>query len=164
MSNKQKKSKTLIISCLLFLISAGISTHSVAAETSATPIKDALEITVYRSPTCGCCHKWVETLEKDGFTVSMHDSDDMDSVKQSFGLQSHLHSCHTGTIGGYVIEGHVPAADIRRLLNEKPKAAGLTAPGMPRHSPGMQPVDEQPKDYDVLLFDTEGKTAVYTSY
>ncbi len=164
MSSKQIKSKVLIISSLLFLISTGISTQAVAAETSATPVKDALEMTVYSSPTCGCCHKWVETLEQDGFTVSVHSSDDMNSVKQSFGLQPHLASCHTGTIGGYIIEGHVPAADVRRLLKEKPKAAGLTAPGMPRHSPGMQPVDEQPKDYDVLLFDKEGKTTVYTSY
>lgn len=164
MSIYQVKIKTLVFSSLLILISAGISTQVVAAETSATPIKDALEITVYSSPTCGCCHKWVETLEADGFTVSKHETNDMNSIKQSFGLQPHLASCHTGTIGGYIVEGHVPAADIRRLLNEKPKAAGLTAPGMPRHSPGMQPPDQQPKDYDVLLFDKDGKTTVYTSY
>ncbi len=137
--------------------------NSFAGE-ATSEAQEQLEITVYSSPTCGCCHRWVEVLEKDGFKVSSHQTNDMGSVKQSFGLKPELSSCHTATIGGYVIEGHVPAADIRRLLKEKPKTAGLTAPGMPRHSPGMQPPGEKPKDYDVLMFDQDGNTTVFTKY
>lgn len=84
-------------------------------------------------------------LENDGFKVSSHQTNDMNSVKQSFGFKPQLASSHTATIGGYIIEGHIPTADIRRLLKEKPKTAGLTTPGMPRHSPGMQPPGEKPK-------------------
>lgn len=156
---------TLFFSSLVFLAGFGTTGIQLAhAEEAKTTVSEKLEITVYSSPTCSCCHRWVKTLENDGFIVSSHQTDDMNSVKQSFGLKPHLASCHTATIGGYVIEGHVPAADIRRLLKEQPQTAGLTAPGMPRHSPGMQPPGEKPKDYNVLMFDKEGKTTVFTKY
>ncbi|MCF6225602.1 MAG: DUF411 domain-containing protein [Xanthomonadales bacterium] len=148
----------------LLTILAFAAGSSVYAKETTAAAQEALEITVYSSPTCSCCHRWIEVLEKDGFKVSSHSSDDMNSVKQSFGLKPHLASCHTATIGGYVIEGHVPAADIRRLLKEKPQTVGLTAPGMPRHSPGMQAPGEQPKGYDVLSFDRDGNTTVFTKY
>ncbi len=122
------------------------------------------EIIVYKAPTCGCCDDWVTHLEREGFKVVAHNRDDMDSIKQSLGVKPHLASCHTATVGGYVIEGHVPAADIKRLLREKTKVVGLAAPGMPRHSPGMQPPDEKPSDYDVLAFNEKGKTKVFTRY
>ncbi len=135
-----------------------------ATEAAAGTAKQLPEITVYKSPTCGCCTDWEVHLEKAGFKVISHKRTNMDSVKKQLGVKSHLASCHTATIDGYVIEGHVPADDIKRLLKEKPAAAGLTAPGMPQHSPGMQPPGEKPRGYSVLMFDKEGRTRVYTRY
>ncbi len=135
------------------------ATDAVTGQTKQLP-----EITVYKSPTCGCCTDWEVHLEKEGFKVISHKRTNMDAVKKQLGVKSHLASCHTATIDGYVIEGHVPADDIKRLLKEKPKAAGLTAPGMPQHSPGMQPPGEKPRGYSVLMFDDEGRTRVYTRY
>lgn len=135
------------------------STKAVA-EVKQTP----LEITVYKSPTCSCCADWITHLEVEGFKVITHNKDDMDSIKASLGISPRLASCHTATIGGYAIEGHVPADDIKRLLVEKPQIAGLTAPGMPMHSPGMQPPDEKPRDYDVLAFDKAGGIKLFTRY
>jgi hypothetical protein len=105
---------------------------------------------VYRDPTCGCCHKWVEHLEAHGFATSVRDMASMRSVKARFGVPPGLASCHTAEIGGYVIEGHVPASAIKRLLQEKPEARGLAVPGMPIGSPGMEGPD--PEVYDVFLF------------
>ncbi len=135
-----------------------------AAKTTAGSAKQLQEITVYKSPSCGCCTSWETHLEKAGFKVISHKRSNMDSVKKSLGVKSHLASCHTATIDGYVIEGHVPADDIKRLLQEKPETVGLTAPGMPQHSPGMQPPAEKPRGYSVLMFDTEGRTQVFTEY
>lgn len=139
---------------LLFVILCFASVQSLKAE----------EIVVYKSPTCGCCDDWVTHLEAEGFSVTAHNKDDMNSIKKLLGVKSHLASCHTATVAGYVIEGHVPAADIKRLLKEKPEVVGLTAPGMPRHSPGMQPVGEKPKDYTVLMFNDKGQSNVFTAY
>lgn len=123
------------------------------------------EITVYKSATCNCCHKWVSHLENEGFIVKAHNREDMNTVKKSLGVIPGLASCHTATVDGYLIEGHVPASDIIRLLTEKPEGiVGLTAPGMPRYSPGMQPEGLTPKNYDVLTFDEKGNTDVFTSY
>ncbi len=135
-----------------------------ASGPSAAQTEQLPEITVYKSPTCGCCTDWEVYLEKEGFKVISHKRSNMDSIKKELGVKSHLASCHTGVIDGYVIEGHVPADDIRRLLRDRPKVAGLTAPGMPQHSPGMQPPGEQPRGYNVLMFDKEGRTRVYTRY
>ncbi len=135
-----------------------------ATDTATGQTKQLPEITVYKSPTCGCCTDWEVHLEKEGFKVISHKRTNMDSVKKQLGVKSHLASCHTATIDGYVIEGHVPADDIKRLLKEKPNAAGLTAPGMPQHSPGMQPPGEKPRGYSVLMFDKEGKTKLFTRY
>ena len=88
----------------------------------------------------------------------------MSQIKKSLGVKPHLASCHTATIEVYVIEGHVPAADIKKLVAEKPEVIGLATPGMPLHSPGMQPLGETPHGYDVLTFDKEGKTKIYTKY
>jgi len=123
------------------------------------------EITVYKSATCTCCHKWVKYLENKGFIVKAYNRTDMDTVKKSLGVMPGLASCHTAMVDGYLIEGHVPASDIRRLLAEKPNnVLGLTAPGMPRYSPGMQPKGLAPKGYDVLTFDKQGNTQLFNSY
>jgi len=130
----------------------------------ATPAV-AGEMMMYKSPYCGCCSNWADTLKAAGFTVAENKDEDMDAIKAKYGVSEKLASCHTAIIDGYVIEGHVPAADVQRLLKEKPKdVVGLTAPGMPGQSPGMQPNMLEPKNYDVLAFDKEGKTTVFSHY
>lgn len=93
-------------------------------------------VTLYKSPTCGCCEKYVEYLRQNGFSVTAHDSGDMNGIKKRYGV-SRIASCHTALINGYVVEGHVPVAAINKLLKEKPAIAGISVPGMPMNSPGM---------------------------
>lgn len=119
------------------------------------------EITVYRSATCGCCKAWETYLQKNGFTVKDIVQDDLSAIKAESGVTGKLASCHTAIVGGYVVEGHVPAADIRRMLTEKPKILGITAPGMPGAGPGM---DTGNDPYDVLSFDAKGNTAVWARH
>lgn len=120
---------------------------------STRPTPNRPEIEVWKSPTCGCCHLWVQHLQKNGFEVKTYDLPNTAVKRRALGLPDHLGSCHTAVVAGYVIEGHVPAADIRRLLSEKPKALGLTVPGMPIGSPGMDGPEYQGRRdaYDVLL-------------
>lgn len=140
--------------------SAAFADHPLPAHTS--PL-EAAHVTVYKSPTCGCCSGWVEHLERAGFVVDAVDTDDVESVKRANGLhRDDLKSCHTALFGDYLIEGHVPASDLERLLRERPDIAGLTAPGMPMMSPGM--ASETPKDYAVLAFDKDNATTVYSQY
>ncbi len=121
------------------------------------------EVVVYKSATCGCCNGWVTYLEDEGFAVKAINHEDVDQIKAEHGLtNSALKSCHTALVDGYVIEGHVPVADIDRLLAERPDIVGLTAPGMPMNSPGMNSLI--PKDYDVLAFRKDGSSRVYSSY
>jgi len=133
-----------------------------SAETTAT----ATEAVVYKSSTCPCCDDWIKHLGKEGFDVKTEiRDDDMDKIKAANGVTEKLASCHTAKISGYVIEGHVPAADVKRLLKEKPTdIVGLTAPGMPMKSPGMQAEGLPPKGYDVIAFKKDGSTEVYTRY
>lgn len=119
-------------------------------------------ITVYKSPSCGCCNAWIKHLRDNGFAVQAHDTQRMTLVKQSLGVPASHSSCHTAEVSGYVIEGHVPAADIQRLLRDKPAVAGLAVPGMPMGSPGMEGSRKDP--YQVLTFDTAGNSGVYAEY
>ena len=114
------------------------------------PAKTPME--VWKDPNCGCCKDWIEIMEKSGFDVKVHEVGNS-AVRTKLGLPAQYGSCHTALVGGYVVEGHVPAADVRKLLQEKPKALGITAPGMPVGSPGMDgPEYGGRKDpYDVLL-------------
>ncbi len=121
----------------------------------------ATEILVYKSPTCGCCKKWNDHLTANGFHVTSRDMDDVSPIKAELGVPRNLVSCHTAVVQGYVIEGHVPAADIARLLKEKPMIVGLSAPGMPGASPGM---DTGSEPYDVLTFDAKGATTVWARH
>jgi hypothetical protein len=136
---------------LLLLVAAGT-----AGAQSATQIE------VFKSPYCGCCEKWVEHMKRNGFTVSAHNVNDVPAVRENLGMPDRLGSCHTAKVGGYVIEGHVPAADVRRLLKEKPKAIGLAAPGMPQGSPGMETT--APVPYETLLVQTGGSTHVFARH
>ena len=118
-------------------------------------------VTVYKTPTCGCCAKWVDHLKEHGFTVEVVDQPDVSPVKREHSVPQAFASCHTALVDGYAIEGHVPADVIARLLRERPKVAGIAVPGMPIGSPGMEVPGRAPDRYDVLTFDKQGKTAVY---
>lgn len=131
-----------------------------AAQPATQPAVRAM--TVYKDPNCGCCSKWVDHVKQAGFTVTVRETDDMDSVKASFGVPAALASCHTARVGAYAIEGHVPADLIVRLLKEQPAGRGLAVPGMPVGSPGME-MGSRKDAYDVLLFDKAGKSRVYAS-
>jgi len=131
------------------------------AESSQSAAK---KVVMYKPPTCDCCTGWAEHLRQGGFTVAVEKREDMDAIKTKFGVTEKLASCHTAIVDGYVIEGHVPAADVERLLKERPDIVGLTAPGMPMKSPGMQKVGQQPKGYSVLAFDKNGNTTVFHKY
>jgi hypothetical protein len=133
-----------------------------AASPSVDPAPEQPKITVYKDPSCGCCKHWIEHLIKHGYRVDARDTPQMAEVKRTLGVPEALTSCHTAVVNGYLIEGHVPAADIAKLLKEKPKVAGLAVPGMPAGSPGMEGPRQQ--HYQVLSFDKNGKTKVFASY
>jgi hypothetical protein len=137
---------------------------AVAAPALARP--SAGEIHVYKSPTCGCCNDWIEHLEANGFKVTATNVPDSRLYRARFGMPAKLGSCHTGVVAGYVVEGHVPAREIKRLLRERPKALGLSVPGMPVGSPGMDGPEYrgQVDPYDVLLVQADGRATVYASY
>jgi len=116
---------------------------------------------VYKSPTCGCCDGWVTHMRQAGFTVAVHVTADPGTVRRARGLPDALASCHTGVIGGYAVEGHVPAADVLRLLAERPEAVGLAVPGMPIGSPGMEAPDGRKQPFDTLLVLRSGQTRVW---
>ena len=146
----------------------GVSFVALALTTGAAPgpsIDAAAKkptITVYTDPGCGCCKSWIEHLIKHGYRVDAKDTPEMTAIKRTLGVPEGLTACHTAIVNGYLIEGHVPAADIARLLKEKPKVAGLAVPGMPMGSPGME--GPRTQRYQVLSFDKAGKTKVFASY
>lgn len=120
-------------------------------------------IHVYKSPTCGCCTAWIDHLEENGFEVEATDTQNMNRIKIGAGLTRNLASCHTAFVGDYVIEGHVPADDIHKLLANAPEAAGLSVPGMPAGSPGMEMGDRK-DHYQVLMFNNQGQTKVFSEH
>jgi hypothetical protein len=132
----------------------------VSAQSSGQPVME-----VYKSPTCGCCSKWVEHVRQHGFTARVTDLDDraLDALKAKHGVPKTAQSCHTALVGGYAIEGHVPAADVKRLLKEKPGVAGIAVAGMPVGSPGME-VPGRSQAYNVITFDKKGDSRVFASY
>lgn len=124
--------------------------------------QSATQVEVFKSPYCGCCEKWIEHMQKNGFKVNAHNVNDVPAARKSLGMPDRVGSCHTAKVGGYLIEGHVPAADIQRLLKEKPKAVGLAAPGMPQGSPGMETATPVP--YETLLVQADGSTTVFAKH
>ena len=139
----------------LFLALFMLSTSSVFAQ-------DAPRIEVFKSASCGCCGAWVDHLRENGFEVVTHDVTDVPAQRKKLGMPERLGSCHSARLGSYVIEGHVPAADIRRLLKEKPAAIGLAVPGMVPGSPGMEGPRAVP--YDTLLVGRDGSNRVFASH
>lgn len=122
-----------------------------------------VEITVYRSPTCGCCGKWIEHLKQNNFNVKDNINDAMEEIKTRYGVPKEMASCHTAIVDGYVVEGHVPAADIKTLLKTKPKVTGLAVPGMVTGSPGME-MGGRVDPYDVMSFDKEKHFQIFNHY
>lgn len=126
----------------------------------------ATTVNVWKTPSCGCCKDWVSYLQANGLNVVVHDVDDTSAIRQKNGIPAEYGSCHTAVVEGYALEGHVPVREIRRLLKERPKAAGLTVPGMPLGSPGMDgpEYDGRKHPYDVYLISRSGQAEVYQSY
>ena len=129
----------------------------------APAFAEAPTIKVFKTPTCGCCTKWIDHLRAAGFVVAATELQDLTAIKTANGVPPHLASCHTALVDGYVIEGHVPASDLERLLKDRPAVSGLAVPGMPMGSPGMEhPDPRRHQTYDVLSFDTDGSKVFST--
>ena len=154
-NNTNKSKKTILILLIGILVIVGIYFGI------NQPVGKVKNIVVYKDPSCGCCNAWIKHLKKNDFNVEVHDEKNMQSIKSRLMVPGNLQSCHTATIDGYTIEGHVPADVIERLVNEKPEVLGLTVPGMPMGTPGMEGPRKDP--YDVLTFNERKETSVYAS-
>jgi hypothetical protein len=148
----------------LVLVLAGTVITAASAGIGATPVAGAVKtkpvaIKVYKTPECGCCKAWVKHLRDNGFQVETMDMPDLSLVKQKYGVKPALQACHTAIVNGYVVEGHVPADVIVKLVRERPAVAGVAVPGMPMGSPGMEGASKQA--YDVYTFDRAGRSRVY---
>ena len=152
----------LIIAATSTLLVASLGLAMAAQQKSAGT---APSVVVYKSATCGCCSSWIAHLRANGFQVEAHDLGDAElrAVGKGAGVTDNLASCHTAKVGGYIVEGHVPAADIQRMLKEKPAIAGIAAPGMPMGSPGMEQGGRK-DPYDVIAFTKAGKTSVFAKH
>lgn len=150
--------KTLGGAAAVLALGAGLFTFGFGGGGTATA--EAAEMEVWKSPSCGCCGGWIDHMRAEGFTLKVHDVEDVTPVKMQHGVPAEMASCHTAVIDGYVVEGHVPASDVRRLLAERPKATGLAIPGMPQSAPGM---DMPGEPYEVLLFDGD-RAQVYARH
>lgn len=121
-------------------------------------------VQVYKTPTCGCCANWVKHLQSHGFATRVIDLENLGEIKAKNQVPRQAQSCHTATVDGYALEGHVPAADVKRLLKERPAVLGLAVPGMPIGSPGMEVPGVKAQTYNVMAFDNKGQLTVYSSY
>ena len=136
-----------------------LARDSVASTDSSLPL-----MTVYKSPTCGCCKLWVEHMEKSGFKVSVVETEDLNPIKLELGVPAGLGSCHTAKVGNYFVEGHVPASDVKRLLKQKPDALGISVPGMPMGSPGMEVPSGETQAYTVTQVNKDGSLSIFSSH
>lgn len=142
---------------------AALGVHTLGAQ--GRPQGALPAMTVYKSASCGCCGQWVEHARANGFTVREVNTDDLNAVKREMGIPPRLASCHTVVVGSFVVEGHVPADDIKKLLRDRPAVRGLAVPGMPIGSPGMEQGPPAQYDrYDVLAFTADGATRVFASH
>lgn len=148
--------RTLALVCAIL---AGATWYSESARSDADL---APRVEVFKSPTCGCCTKWADHLETNGFRVQSTDVTNLSEIKRRHGVPQHSQACHTAVVDGYVIEGHVPASDIKRLLRERPAVRGLVAPGMPLGSPGME--SRTPHPYSVYSFDEAGRRTLFSRH
>ncbi|QIT56631.1 DUF411 domain-containing protein [Aquisalimonas sp. 2447] len=165
MAHSRRKGWMLAGAAALVVVAAGAA-WAIAGGGNATPAAtDSDTVKVYKTPQCGCCTAWEDYLRDEGFNVDAEDVDqrELNSIKQEAGLTRELASCHTAFVGGYVVEGHVPAADIRRLLEERPDVDGIAVPGMPVGSPGMEMGDRK-DPYDVVTFADGERVGTFSSY
>jgi len=156
-----KKRTTQFFALAAALVTISFTTAAVRGA-SAIPAAKKPTITVYKDPNCGCCKNWIAYLARHGYTVVAKDTPNMTEIKQSLGVPAKLAACHTAVVNGYLIEGHVSAEDIDRLLATKPTIAGIAVPGMPMSSPGMD--GPRTQAYQVLSFDKTGKTKVFATH
>jgi hypothetical protein len=145
------------------LLAAGVAGPRFGAQVTRSSAKPT-PMTVYKSSSCGCCAKWVEHVRANGFEPTIHDEEDMDAVKARLGIPQGVQSCHTAVVGKYLIEGHVPAADIKRLLEQQTKTIGLAVPGMPSATPGMAPPGAKIGGFEVVAFALDGTTRSFARY
>lgn len=138
---------------------AGLAAVPLASAPLVARASELPLVTVHRDPSCGCCGAWVDHIEAAGFPVRVIETSDLDAEKRRLGVPAELASCHTAEVAGYVVEGHVPAPALRRLLSERPAATGLAVPGMPIGSPGMEIPGAPPERYAVVLFGPAGRTS-----
>jgi len=160
---------TVLVAAILFWPSSDAEEPQTTATTSmesSQPMmqapEGAISVTMYKNEGCMCCTRWAEHMNKEGFYVTEEITRQLGAIKSEQGITNELASCHTAMIDGYVVEGHVPPADVQRLLEERPDAIGLSVPGMPEGSPGME--GPNPNPYDVLLINSDGSTSVFSSY
>ena len=156
--------KTALKATALLTTVVVLGIGALAADSAATSPAAAAadEIVVYKTPTCGCCGRWVDHMKANGFTATVKDTADLAPIKRRLGVPPSMVSCHTTVVNGYVVEGHVPAEAVRKLLKERPAIVGIAAPGMPAGSPGMEgPVKQR---FDVVTFDRSGHSRVFTSH
>lgn len=153
------------ISWIGFVLAFGAVASPALAAADAAKAGAALPpVLVHKSSTCGCCSSWVEHLRRAGFRVEVRDDEDLYAIKQRLGVPYGKGSCHTAEVGGYFVEGHVPADDVRRLLREKPDAKGLVLPGMPAGSPGMEMPDGRVQPYTVERVARDGGTTAFARH
>jgi hypothetical protein len=143
-----------------FVLALGVAVAAQAQRSAPAPTME-----VYKSPTCGCCSKWVEHVKQAGIAVKVTDlpQESLDALKDKHGVPRTAQSCHTGIVNGYVIEGHVPVTEVQRLLKERPAVSGIAVGGMPRGSTGMEVPGQKPQTYNVVTFDKQGGVKVYST-
>jgi hypothetical protein len=143
-----------------FVLALGVAVAAQAQRSAPAPTME-----VYKSPTCGCCSKWVEHVKQAGIAVKVTDlpQESLDALKDKHGVPRTAQSCHTGIVNGYVIEGHVPVTEVQRLLKERPAVSGIAVGGMPLGSPGMEVPGQKPQTYNVVTFDKQGGVKVYST-
>lgn len=145
------------------LVAAGVACRRPAAPVADSSAK-ATPIAIYKSSSCECCAKWVDHVRANGFAPTVHDEEDMDAIKAQLGVPEGVRSCHTALVGKYLIEGHVPASDIKRLVVEQPRVAGLAVPGMPSGTPGMDQPGAKIAGFEVVAFQLDGTTKTFARY
>jgi hypothetical protein len=143
---------------------AGFAAAVLGADRVLAQPGPATPITVYKSASCGCCAKWVDHVREHGFAPTVHDEENMDAIKDEMGVPAEMRSCHTALLGKYLVEGHVPADDLRRLLAERPAIAGLAVPGMPGSTPGMAAPGQPHEPYEVIAFARGAKPTVFARH
>ena len=148
----------------VIILVAALASVSAGAQRPSTSLGAGATVEVFKSVTCGCCSKWVEHLTAHGFNVRTTDTEALDDLKAKHQIPRPVRSCHTALVGGYVVEGHVPAADVQRLLKERPAVAGIAVPGMPIGSPGMEVPGMKAQAFDVIAFTKQGTTRIFASH